>query len=258
MFSLNGKTALVTGGGSGIGNAIASLFAEHGAEVAVVDLNAGAAEKTTKEIQSKKGIARAYACNVADQNQVNEIVRKEMAVGGRLDIIVNSAGIAHIGKLENTTPDDLNRVYDVNVKGVFHVMHAAIGPMKAQGGGCILNIASVAASVGVPDRFAYSMSKGAVVSMSLSVAKDYLNDHIRCNCISPARIHTPFVDTFLEKNYPGREREMFEKLSKTQPVGRMGTPEEVASLALYLCSDEASFVTGCDYPLDGGFMKLNT
>jgi NAD(P)-dependent dehydrogenase (short-subunit alcohol dehydrogenase family) len=101
------------------------------------------------------------------------------------------------------------------------------------------------------------MSKGAVLTMTLSVAKDYLKDNIRCNCISPARVHTSFVDNFLAKNYPGQEKEMFEKLSKTQPIGRMGKPEEVATLALYLCSDEASFVTGTDYPLDGGFIRLN-
>ena len=121
----------------------------------------------------------------------------------------------------------------------------------------ILNIASIAAWVGIPDRFAYSMSKGAVFAMTLSVAKDYMQDHIRCNSISPARVHTPFVDGFIAKNYPGKEDEIFEKLSKSQPIGRMGSTEEVAALALYLCSDEASFITGNDYPIDGGFIKLN-
>jgi len=130
--------------------------------------------------------------------------------------------------------------------------------MKSNGGGVILNMASIAASAGLPDRFAYSMSKGAVVSMTLSVAQDYLGDNIRCNSISPARIHTPFVDGFISKNYPGKEKEMFEELSKTQPIGRMGKPEEVASLALFLCSDEAAFITGVDYPIDGGFTTLNT
>jgi 2-keto-3-deoxy-L-fuconate dehydrogenase len=124
-------------------------------------------------------------------------------------------------------------------------------------GGVIVNMASVASSVGIPDRFVYSMTKGAVVGMTLSVAKDYLAHNIRCNCISPARVHTPFVDGFLAKNYPGKEQEMFDKLSKTQPIGRMGKPEEVAYLALFLCSDEAAFITGCDYPVDGGFINLN-
>jgi NAD(P)-dependent dehydrogenase (short-subunit alcohol dehydrogenase family) len=118
-------------------------------------------------------------------------------------------------------------------------------------------MASVAALVGIPDRFAYSTTKGAVIAMTQSVAKDYLKEGIRCNSISPARVHTPFVDGFLKANYPGKEQEMFEKLSKTQPIGRMATPLEIAYLALYLCSEEASFITGCDYPIDGGFVKLN-
>jgi NAD(P)-dependent dehydrogenase (short-subunit alcohol dehydrogenase family) len=128
--------------------------------------------------------------------------------------------------------------------------------MKNQGGGVILNMASIAGSAAIADRFAYSMSKGAVIAMTYSVAKDYLAYKIRCNCISPARVHTPFVDGFLKKNYPGKEKEMFERLSATQPIGRMGEPEEVASLALFLCSDESSFITGVDYPLDGGFCNL--
>lgn len=137
-------------------------------------------------------------------------------------------------------------------------MKAVITTMTAQKKGVILNIASIASSVGLADRFAYSMSKGAVLTMTLSVAKDYIAQGIRCNCISPARVHTPFVDGFLAKNYPGREAEMFEKLSKTQPIGRMAEPKEVAALSLYLCSDEAGFLTGCDYPIDGGFIKLNS
>ena len=130
--------------------------------------------------------------------------------------------------------------------------------MQARGEGAIVNIASVAATVGIADRFAYSMTKGAVVSMTLSVAKDYATHGVRCNAISPARVHTPFVDGFLAKTYPGREAEMFAKLAATQPIGRMGRPEEVADLALFLCSDEASFITGSDYPLDGGFIRLNS
>jgi len=128
--------------------------------------------------------------------------------------------------------------------------------MKAEGA-VILNMASIAALVGLSDRFAYTMSKGAVAAMTLSVAKDYLRYHIRCNSISPARVHTPFVDGFIAKNYPGAEDEMFKKLSASQPIGRMAKPEEIASLALYLCSDEAAFITGTDYPIDGGFVKLN-
>jgi 2-keto-3-deoxy-L-fuconate dehydrogenase len=171
--------------------------------------------------------------------------------------LVNCAGIAHVGKLEQTTEADLDRIYAVNVKGTYNTMLAVIEQMKQQHQGVILNVASIASSVGIPDRFAYSMSKGAVLTMTYSVAKDYIANGIRCNCISPARVHTPFVDGFLAKNYPGREAEMFEKLSQTQPIGRMAKPIEIAQLALYLCSDAAGFITGTDYPIDGGFIKLN-
>ena len=136
-------------------------------------------------------------------------------------------------------------------------MYAAIPQFRNSGGGVIVNMASIAALVGIPDRFVYSTTKGAIIAMTLSVAKDYISENIRCNSISPARVHTPFVDGFISKNYPGQEKIMFEKLSKTQPIGRMAKPEEIAALALYLCSDEASFITGCDYPIDGGFVKLN-
>jgi 2-keto-3-deoxy-L-fuconate dehydrogenase len=177
---------------------------------------------------------------------------------GKVDILVNSAGVSHIGKVENTSEEDFERIFNVNVKGVYNSLHAAIPLMVSQGGGVILNVSSVAAQVGVADRFAYSMSKGAVHAMTLSIAKDYVKDNIRCNSVSPGRVHTAFVDGFLKKNYPGREEEMFEKLSRTQPIGRMGKPLEIANLILFLCSDEASFITGSDYPIDGGFLKLNT
>ena len=258
MFDLGKKITVVTGAGSGIGKAIAERFAEQNAKVYLLDLNEQTLNETQQHIISLGGFAEAMACNVADQQQVistfEEIIKKEK----RLDILVNSAGIAHIGKLETTSEKDFERIFNVNVKGVYNAMFASVGQMKKQGGGVILNLASVAASLGLADRFAYSMSKGAVLSMTLSVAKDYIANNIRCNCISPARVHTSFVDGFLKANYPGREQEMFEKLSRTQPIGRMGKPDEIAALALYLCSDEAGFVTGCDYPIDGGFVKLNT
>ena len=258
MFDLGKKITVITGAGSGIGKAIAELFAARNATVVLLDLNQDAAEETRKHIISKGGQATALRCNVSDQQEVIAAFQKIIAQHQRLDILVNSAGISHIGRLETTADKDFERIFSVNVKGVYNAMYAAIGQMKKQGGGVILNLASVAASLGLADRFAYSMSKGAVLSMTLSVAKDYIGDNIRCNCISPARVHTAFVDGFLKANYPGKEEEMFQKLSKTQPIGRMGTPSEIAGLALYLCSDEAGFVTGCDYPIDGGFMKLNT
>ncbi len=253
MFSLQNKSVIITGGGSGIGRAISILFAQQGAEVNILEVNQIAAEETVNQIVESGGIAKSYACDIANQAQVLEIFQ---AIG-RVDILVNNAGIAHVGNLENTSEEDFNRIFEVNVKGAYNCLYASIPTMKAQGGGVILNMASVAASVGITDRFAYSMSKGAILTMTLSVAKDYLKANIRCNCISPARVHTPFVDGFLEKNYPTNKAEMFDKLSASQPIGRMGKPEEIAHLALYLCSDEAGFVTGCDYPIDGGFIHLN-
>jgi 2-keto-3-deoxy-L-fuconate dehydrogenase len=256
-FSLSGKLAVVTGGASGIGRAIAQTFAARGAAVHIVDLNVESAEATAREIVEAGGSAVAHRCDVADRAEVARVFEAITREGG-IDILVNNAGIAHVGSLEGTTEEDMDRLYRVNVKGVYNCMHACIGSMKEHGGGVILNMASVAASVGIADRFAYSMTKGAVLAMTYSAAKDYASHNIRVVSVSPARVHTPFVDGFLRENYPGREQEMFEKLSATQPIGRMGTPQEVADLALYLCSDQAAFATGTDYPIDGGFLRLNT
>jgi NAD(P)-dependent dehydrogenase (short-subunit alcohol dehydrogenase family) len=253
MFSLLQKNAVVTGAGSGIGKAVALLLAKQGARVYAVDLNEGQALDTVKEIEAAGGTAFAHVVDVSKQ----DAVQKVFGAIPKPDILVNSAGVSHVGTVETTPEADFDRLYQVNVKGVYNCLYAAIPLMKQHGGGVIVNMSSIAALVGIPDRFAYSMTKGAVTAMTLSVAKDYLHDGIRCNCISPARVHTPFVDGFLKKNYPGKEAEMFEKLSKTQPIGRMARPEEIAGLILYLCSDEASFITGCDYPIDGGFTKLN-
>jgi len=256
MFNLEGKIAAITGGGSGIGKAIAELFASQGAEVFILELNEATGEETVKNILSKGGKAKAFTCNVAEQTQVKDVFAAIVNESNRVDILVNCAGISHIGRLENTTEADFDRIFAVNVKGVYNAMAGVILHMKKQGGGVILNLASIAGSIGIADRFAYSMSKGALISMTFSVAQDYVADNIRCNCISPARVHTAFVDGFLKKNYAGKEEEMFEKLSKVQPIGRMGKPEEIAALALYLCSDEAAFVTGTDYPIDGGYIRL--
>ena len=253
MFTLDNKIAVITGGGSGIGKAIAKLFAIQGAIVHILEWNTGSANETADEIKNEKGKCFVHKCNVADQNEVLAIFETI----GTLNILVNNAGIAHIGKADTTKEEDFDKVIAVNVKGVYNCIHAAIPQLRKAGGGCIINMASIAAQVGIPDRFVYSTAKGAIMAMTLSVAKDYLNENIRCNSISPARVHTPFVDGFLKNNYPGKEEEMFEKLSKTQPIGRMGTPGEIASLALYLCSDEATFISGCDYLIDGGFVKLN-
>lgn len=254
-FRLDGKVAIVTGGGSGIGQAIALRFAANGAAVRIADINPQQAEATAKLIATAGGQATVHPCDVTDQPQVREVLQRIFA-RERLHILVNNAGISHIGTVETTSEDDFDRLFRVNVKGIYNGIHESIAHMKSNGGGVILNMASIAGSAALADRFAYSMTKGAVIAMTYSVAKDYVQHNIRCNCISPARVHTPFVDDYLRKNYPGREKEMFEKLAKSQPLGRMGEPEEVASLALFLCSDEASFITGADYPLDGGFFNL--
>lgn len=221
----------------------------------ILDIDEKAGNTAAQEIAASGGEAKAYACDVSDQSSAKEVLSK-LARQGRLDILVNNAGVSHIGTVETTTEADFDRLFCINVKGVYNCTHVAIGHMKSQGGGVILNMASIAGTAALADRFAYSMSKGAVVAMTYSVAKDYLAHKIRCNCISPARVHTPFVDGYLRKNYPGREQEMFQKLSASQPIGRMGEPEEVAALALFLCSEEAAFITGTDYPIDGGFFNL--
>ncbi len=255
MFRLDKKTAIVTGAASGIGKAIAEAFAAQGAKVAVLDISGPAAEDAASNIKKRGGQAAAFVCDVGNQAAVDAVFEEVEKRFGTIDIVVNNAGISHIGNVAKTTEEDMDRVISVNVKGVYNGLRAGVRHLEARGG-VILNMASVVSSVGIPDRFAYSMSKGAVLTMTYSVAVDYLKAGIRCNCIAPGRVHTPFVDDYLAKHYPGKEGEMFEALSKTQPIGRMGKPEEIAALAVYLCSDEASFITGTNFPIDGGFASL--
>ena len=253
MLKLEGKIAVVTGGGSGIGQAIAETFAQEGAMVHILDLNAESGNRVVQNILADNGKAKNHVCSVSDQKDVLGVIDSI----GKVDILVNNAGIAHVGNLENCSEQDFSKVFDINVKGAYNTLFAVIPIMKQQGGGVVLNLASIAALVGISDRFAYSMSKGAIYAISMSVARDYMQYNIRSNSISPARVHTPFVDGFISKNYPGKEAEMFEKLSASQPIGRMAKPDEIAKLALFLCSDDAAFITGNDYPIDGGFIKLN-
>jgi 2-keto-3-deoxy-L-fuconate dehydrogenase len=252
---LKGKVAVVTGGGSGIGQAICLRFGREAARVAVLDVDAATGEDTAGRVRAAGGSAEFFRCDVSVQAQVEAVFGAVQQRLGPIDVAVNNAGIAHVGTVETTTEAELDRVYGVNVKGVYNCLRCEVAAMKERGG-AILNLASVASSVGIPDRFAYSMSKGAVLTMTYSVACDFVAHGIRCNCIAPGRVHTPFVDGFLQRAYPGREAEMFEKLARTQPIGRMGEPEEIAALALFLCSDEAAFITGSNVPIDGGFVSL--
>ena len=246
------KHTLVTGGGSGIGRAIAERLAAEGAHVFILEINEAAAADASAAIRAAGGICDVVAADVSD----TEAMRAAFAGLPKLDVLVNNAGIAHIGNVLTTTAADMDRLHAVNVRGVYHGMHFGVARMIEMGGGAILNICSVAAKLGIPDRFAYSMTKGAVLSMTLSVARDFVDKGIRCNCVCPARVHTPFVDGYLAKTYPGREEEMFAKLSEWQPIGRMGQPEEIAALAAFLCSDEAGFITGAAYDIDGGVTLL--
>jgi len=254
VFTLTDKVAVVTGAGSGIGEAISMLFARQGAQVIALDVDGVAAGRTAGAIRDAGGRAHAITCDVGDRTSVAAAFDAIDESPGRVDILVNNAGISHVGTLETTTEEDFDRLFEVNVKGVYLCARAALSRMLRHGGGVILNMASITSLVGVPERFAYSMTKGAVHTMTMSIALDYVKKNIRCNCICPARIHTPFVDQFVGRHYAGREQEVLRQLAKYQPVGRMGTPAEVASLALYLCSEEASFVTGQAYPIDGGVL----
>jgi NAD(P)-dependent dehydrogenase (short-subunit alcohol dehydrogenase family) len=256
LFELTGKSAVVTGGASGIGEAISLLFAKQGARVSVLDVDEAAARQAAERIVREGGQADAQRCDVSSAADTLAAMAAVEKAAGRIDILANIAGIAHVGTIETTAEADFDRVYRVNVKGMYLSTQAALPIILKGGGGVILNMASIASLIGIPERFAYSTSKGAVLSMTRSIATDYMNKNVRCNCICPARVHTPFVDGYLKSAYPGREQEMFQKLSAYQPLGRMGTPEEVAQLALYLCSDEASFITGQAFPIDGGVLVL--
>jgi NAD(P)-dependent dehydrogenase (short-subunit alcohol dehydrogenase family) len=257
-LDVRGKIAVVTGGASGIGQAVACLFAEEGASVHVLDIDVDGAGQTVRrivdQIPDQAGHAFAYAVDVTDPAAVKRAVDIILERSGRIDALINSAGIAHVGTLLSTEEAELDRVYAVNVKGTYHTCRLVLPAMLRQSGGSIVNLASIASLIGLEDRFAYTVSKGAILALTRSIAVDYMKSGVRCNCIAPARVHTPFVDGFLRQNYPGREQEMFQKLSEYQPLGRMARPDEVAAMALFLCSDAASFITGHALPVDGGVL----
>ena len=250
---MQSKTVLITGGASGIGLAMVQKFASHQSHVYFIDLNQAEGKKLEEQERKKGNSVTFLEGDLAQFAQVEKLIQ---SLPEKLDVLINNAGIAHVGTVESTSEEDFDRIVSVNIKGMFHCIKASLPKLKRGGGGAIVNLCSVAATIGIPDRFAYSMSKGATLSMTLSVARDYVQDGIRCNCISPGRVHTPFVDGFLAKNYPGQEQVMFEKLSATQPVGRMGTPEEIADLAYFLSAETGKFITGSNFTIDGGFMGL--
>ncbi len=241
------KTAVVTGGASGIGEAVVRRLAAEGARVFIADFN----EQQAVVLASEIG-AQAVHVDVSEPHSVSAA----FDAIDRIDLLVNSAGVAHVGNCENTPAEEFERIFAVNVKGVYLAMQAALPKMVKQRAGAIVNVASIASKIGIADRFAYSMSKGAVLTMTLSVAKDYVDKGVRANCVCPGRVHTPFVDGFLAKNYPDNRDEMFAKLSAYQPIGRMGTPSEIAALIAFLGSDEAAFITGSAYDIDGGCTLL--
>lgn len=256
LFSLKNKVAVVTGGGKGIGESICKVFAQQGAIVHLLDKDKDNGLRVKMAIRNAGKKAHFHAVDLTNHRKVGKIFKKIYKKAGSLDILVNNAGISHIGTVETTTPEDMDKLYSVNIKSVYSCLHFGVKYMKKSGGGAIVNLASIASVIGLEDRFAYSATKGAIYTMTFSVAKDYLPFRIRCNAVGPARVHTPFVDGYLAQHFPGKEQEMFEVLSKTQPIGRMGRPEEIAQLITYLCSDEAGFVTGSFYPIDGGFLTL--
>ncbi len=254
---MKGKTCIITGGSSGIGRAMCLAFAKEGCHVVNLDIDVSKGRDLEATELDVGGSITFMQLDVTDHENCKEVIGLIAKKRKSIDIVINNAGIAYVGKLEETDPLSFHKLYEVNVKGVYNILHASIQHLK-ESAGTILNISSIAATVALPDRFLYSLTKAAVENMTYTIARDYLEHGIRCNSIAPARVHTPFVDQFIAKNYPGKEAEIFEQLSKTQPIGRMGQPKEVADLAVYLCSEKASFITGSNFPIDGGFIKLNT
>jgi 2-keto-3-deoxy-L-fuconate dehydrogenase len=241
MFSLAEKRALITGAGSGIGAAIATMFSRAGAHVFVADRDEAGGRAVAGEIGGEflmLDVTKDTECENA------------AGVVERLDILVNNAGIGHVGTLLQTTGEDMDRLYLVNVRGVFNMCRVFLPQMVDRKSGVIINLASIGGVVGVRDRAAYCTTKFAVVGLTKSMALDHALDGVRVNCICPGRVETPFVQARL-KEYPDPDK-AYREMSATQAVGRMGKPEEIAAAALYLASDESAFVTGSEFIIDGG------
>ncbi len=248
-FRLNDKTAFVTGAGSGIGEAIARLFVARGARVVVADIDESAGKCVANDIGENAVFRRVDVANSADVHDALEWAAKDQ---GGLHILANNAGIPLVGNVEETAEEDFERLMRVNVSGVFHGCKHAIPIMARHGGGNIINIGSVAGLVGIDRRFAYSATKGAVIAMTRQLAIDYVSQKIRVNCICPGTVYTPFVDAYLRKYHAHEIEETRAKLDARQPMGRMGRPEEIANMALYLAADESEFITGSILTIDGG------
>jgi NAD(P)-dependent dehydrogenase (short-subunit alcohol dehydrogenase family) len=251
MFRLDDKITLVTGAASGIGRAIAETFASAGAFVYVTDRDARSGQKTVKHINAGGGKSLFVPLDVTKEKSCETVRTLVLRAHGRLDVLVNNAGIGHVGTMMQTTGDDLDRLYAVNVRGVFNVTHAFLPRMIERKHGVIINLASIGGVVGVRDRLAYCTTKFAVVGMTKSMALDHALEGIRVNCICPGRVETPFVSARL-KEYPDPEK-AYKEMASTQAIGRMAKPEEIAAAALYLASDESAFVTGTALLIDGGW-----
>lgn len=250
---LNGKTCLITGAGGGIGMAMIEAFLAEGAIVVATDLDADQIVRNCEHLQAGSQLI-ARRLDVTDPSGIAALAEQLKAEGVDINVLVNNAAAITIGKLLDATVEDLRLVFGVNVEGLFNVTKAFLPGMIEQGGGTVLNMASLASVHAMHERFAYSSSKAAIAMMTRSIAVDYVKDGIRANCICPARVHTPFIENYLKKYYPGEEKERFEALSRYQPVGRMIQPSEVAAMAVYLCSDELAMVNGGSFVIDGGVM----
>ena len=251
MFDLTGKIALVTGAASGIGEAIAHTYARQGAHVYVADLDRENGKRVANEITADSFSAEFIELNVADEKSCQVVAATVLKNHDRLDILVNNAGVGHVGAIEQTTAQDLDRLYAVNVRGMFMLTKEFIPRMLERKYGVIVNMSSIGGVVAVKDRVAYCMTKFAVVGLTKCIALDHALDGIRANCICPGRVETPFVKKRLSE-YPDPEK-AYREMAATQAIGRMGTPEEIAAAALYLASDEAAFVTGTSLLIEGGW-----